>query len=38
VTAKVEIPSKLSKREKELLRELQEAQKESPRKRLGVEA
>ena len=38
VTATVDIPSKLSKREKELLRELQEAQKESPRKRLGVEA
>ena len=37
VTATVDIPSKLSKREKELLRELQEAQKESPRKRLGVE-
>jgi molecular chaperone DnaJ len=38
VTARVDVPSKLSKREKELLRELQEAQKESPRKRLGVEA
>lgn len=37
VTATVDVPSKLSKREKELLRELQEAQKESPRKRLGVE-
>jgi molecular chaperone DnaJ len=38
VTARVDVPSKLSKREKELLRELQDAQKESPRKRLGVEA
>jgi molecular chaperone DnaJ len=38
VTARVDVPSKLSKREKELLRELQEAQQGSPRKRLGVEA
>jgi molecular chaperone DnaJ len=38
VTARVEVPSKLSKREKELLGELQEAQKESPRRHLGVEA
>jgi molecular chaperone DnaJ len=38
VTARVEIPNKLSKRERQLLRELQEAQRESPRKRLGVEA
>jgi molecular chaperone DnaJ len=38
VTAKVDVPSKLSKREKQLLRELQEAQRESPRKRLGVES
>ncbi len=38
VTARVDVPSKLSKREKDLLRELQDAQKESPRKRLGVEA
>jgi molecular chaperone DnaJ len=38
VTAKVEVPGKLSKRERQLLKELQEEQKESPRKRLGVEA
>ena len=38
VTANVEIPKKLSKREKELLRELQSEEKEPPRKRLGVEA
>src|SRR5919198_125039 len=38
VTVKVHVPQKLSKEEKELLAKLQEAQKESPRKRLGVEA
>jgi molecular chaperone DnaJ len=38
VTVKVDVPQKLSKEEKELLAKLQEAQKESPRKRLGVEA
>ncbi len=36
VTVRVDVPSKLSKEEKELLRRLQEAQRESPRKRLGV--
>jgi molecular chaperone DnaJ len=38
VTVKVEVPQKLSKEEKELLARLQEVQKESPRKRMGVEA
>jgi len=38
VTVKVDVPSKLSKEEKELLRQLQDLQRESPRKRLGVEA
>ena len=38
VTAHVRVPDKLSKRERELLKELQEAQRESPRKRLDVEA
>jgi molecular chaperone DnaJ len=38
VTAKVEVPNKLSKRERELLRELQSERKDSPRKSLGVEA
>jgi molecular chaperone DnaJ len=37
-TVRVDVPSKLSKDEKELLRRLQEVQRESPRKRLGVEA
>ena len=38
VTVKVDVPEKLSKQEKELVKQLREAQKESPRKRLGVEA
>jgi molecular chaperone DnaJ len=38
VTVNVDVPQKLSKEEKELLAQLQQAQKESPRKRLGVEA
>jgi molecular chaperone DnaJ len=38
VTVKVEVPSKLSKEEKELLAKLQDLQKESPRKKLGVDA
>jgi molecular chaperone DnaJ len=38
VTVGVDVPSKLSREEKELLSRLQEVQKESPRKRLGVEA
>jgi DnaJ-class molecular chaperone len=38
VTVKVDVPQKLSKEEKELLARLQQVQKESPRKGLGVEA
>ena len=38
VTVKVDVPDKLSKEERELLSRLREVQKESPRKRLGVEA
>jgi molecular chaperone DnaJ len=37
-TVKVEVPGKLSKEERELLSKLKDAQTESPRKRLGVEA
>ena len=37
VTAHVQVPDKLSKRERELLKELQDAERESPRKRLGVD-
>ena len=37
VTVKVDVPQKLSREEKELLGRLQEVQKESPRKGLGVE-
>jgi molecular chaperone DnaJ len=37
VTVQVDVPSKLSKQEKELLRQLQVLQKDSPRKRLGVD-
>ncbi len=33
---KVDVPNKVSKEEKELLRQLRDASKESPRKRLGV--
>jgi len=36
VTVRVDVPGKLSRDEKELLRQLQDKQKESPRKRLGV--
>ena len=36
MTTQVDVPGKLSKEEKELLRQLQEEQKESPRKSLGV--
>ena len=36
VTVNVDVPGKLSREEKQLLKQLQEAQKESPRKRLGV--
>jgi molecular chaperone DnaJ len=37
VTVRVDVPSKLSKEEKEALAKLRELQKESPRKRLGVQ-
>ena len=36
VTVNVDVPDKLSREEKQLLKQLQEAQKDSPRKRLGV--
>jgi molecular chaperone DnaJ len=36
VTVNVEVPRKLSRPEKELLKQLQDAEKESPRRRLGV--
>ena len=36
VTAKVDVPTKLSKKEKELLKQLQEERKGSPREHLGV--
>ena len=38
VTVKVDVPPKLTKEEKDLLARLQELQKDSPRKKLGVEA
>jgi molecular chaperone DnaJ len=38
VTTRIEVPRKLSKPEKELLKQLQQTEKESPRRRLGVEA
>jgi len=38
VTVRVEVPQRLSKEERELLRQLQSVQKGSPRRRLGVEA
>jgi molecular chaperone DnaJ len=37
VTTKVDVPSKLSREEKELLRKLKESAKQNPRARLGVE-
>jgi molecular chaperone DnaJ len=37
VTVQVQVPSKLSKEERELMGKLREAQKHSPRKRLGVQ-
>jgi molecular chaperone DnaJ len=37
VTVNVEVPQKLSRDERELLKQLSEAQRESPRQRLGVE-
>lgn len=36
VTVNVDVPEKLSREEKQLLKQLQDAQKDSPRKRLGV--
>jgi DnaJ-class molecular chaperone len=36
VKVSVDVPDKLSREEKQLLKQLQEAQKDSPRKRLGV--
>jgi molecular chaperone DnaJ len=38
VTTRIEVPRKLSKPERELLKQLQQTEKESPRRRLGVEA
>jgi molecular chaperone DnaJ len=38
VTVGVEVPQRLSKQEKELLKQLQDEEKESPRRRLGVTA
>ena len=37
VTVRVDVPSKLSREERELLSRLREVEKESPRKRLGIE-
>jgi molecular chaperone DnaJ len=37
VTTKVDVPSKLSREEKELLRQLKDSAKQHPRARLGVE-
>ena len=36
MTVNVDVPGKLSREEKQLLKQLQDAQKESPRERLGV--
>jgi molecular chaperone DnaJ len=38
VTTRIEVPRKLSRPEKELLKQLQQTEKESPRRRLGVDA
>lgn len=38
VTVKVEVPAKLSREEKQLLKQLQDVQRESPRSRLGVDS
>ena len=38
VTTRIEVPRRLSKPERELLKQLQQTEKESPRRRLGVEA
>jgi DnaJ-class molecular chaperone len=37
VTTRVEVPRKLSRPEKDLLKQLRENENESPRRRLGVE-
>jgi molecular chaperone DnaJ len=37
VTVQVDVPTKLSSEERNLLQQLQDVQKESPRKRLGVD-
>jgi DnaJ-class molecular chaperone len=37
VTVQVEVPSRLSRQEKQLLKQLQEANRENPRRRLGVD-
>jgi DnaJ-class molecular chaperone len=38
VTVGVEVPQRLSKQEKQLLKQLKDQEKESPRRRLGVTA
>ncbi len=38
VTVRVDVPSKLSREQKELLKRLQDTEGESPRRRLGMEA
>ncbi|HXJ65079.1 MAG TPA: DnaJ C-terminal domain-containing protein, partial [Actinomycetota bacterium] len=38
VTVRVDVPKKLSRQQKDLLRQLQEAERESPRRVLGVES
>jgi molecular chaperone DnaJ len=38
VTVRVDVPKKLSKEERELLKQLQESQRDSPRRGLGMEA
>ncbi len=38
VTVKVDVPKRLSREEKQLLKQLQQIEKESPRRRLGVES
>jgi DnaJ-class molecular chaperone len=38
VTVNVDVPSKLSREEKDLLKKLQEAERDNPRQRSGVES
>jgi DnaJ-class molecular chaperone len=38
VTVRVEVPRKLSREERELLKQLRELEKDSPRRHLGVDA